>query len=154
MELLHMMPIGWMSFIVHGTLIVGIVLSIISVFGMNLLSKFIPSLSASTALLQVVSILILAVGVYLKGGYEAEILWHKQVVELEAKLKIASVQSKQANATIEQQVVTEIKEVKVKGDQIIKYIDREVVKYDSTCAVPNEVIKALNAAAENKLIDE
>jgi hypothetical protein len=38
--------------------------------------------------------------------------------------------------------------IREKGNEIIKYIDREVVKYDQMCEVPKEVINILNEAAE------
>lgn len=154
MELLHMIPISWMSFVVHGLLVTGILLLLISFFGMNLLESVLPVIKPYTKMLQILSIVVLTAGVYLKGGYEAELIWHKQVAELEEKVKIATIQSEKVNTVVEQQVITKIKEVKVQSDQIIKYIDREVIKYDDTCVIPPSAIKAHNAAAENIPIDD
>ena len=44
--------------------------------------------------------------------------------------------------------------VKIKGEEVIKYVDRELVKYDTKfaaggqCEIPKEFIKAHNDAAE------
>ena len=38
--------------------------------------------------------------------------------------------------------------VKTRGDDIIKYVDREITKYDQQCVIPKEFVKAHNDAAE------
>jgi hypothetical protein len=53
-----------------------------------------------------------------------------------------------------EKVITKTKVVKERGDEIIKYVDREIVKYDTKflpggiCEIPKEFIKAHNDAAE------
>ena len=44
-------------------------------------------------------------------------------------------------------VVKDTQVVREKGKTITQYVDREVVKYDNKCELPNEVIRAHNAAA-------
>jgi len=51
-------------------------------------------------------------------------------------------------------VVTKTQIVRTRGENIIKYVDREIVKYDTKfapggiCEIPKEFIKAHNDAAE------
>jgi hypothetical protein len=51
-------------------------------------------------------------------------------------------------------VVTKTQVIKTRGEDIVKYVDREVVKYDTKfapgeeCEIPKEFIKAINDAAE------
>ena len=45
-------------------------------------------------------------------------------------------------------ILGDTKVIKEKSDNNIKYIDREVVKYDNTCVLPKEFIKAHNEAAQ------
>ena len=44
--------------------------------------------------------------------------------------------------------VTKTQVVRERGNDIVRYVDREVVKYDSKCEVPKEAVSAVNQAAE------
>ena len=80
--------------------------------------------------------------------------WEARVKEMEAKVVIAETQSKEENIKIVEKIVTKTQVIKTRGEDIIKYVDREVVKYDTKfapggeCEIPKEFIKALNDAAE------
>jgi len=76
--------------------------------------------------------------------------WLAKVKELEAKVVIAEQEAKKETVRVETKIVEKTKIVREKGEQVIQYIDREVVKYDSRCVIPNEFVKALNEAAEIK----
>lgn len=110
--------------------------------------RFIPVLAPQAKVIQVVGIILLVLGVYLRGGYSNEMVWRERVAELESKIAVAEVESKEQNVKIEKKVVTKIEIVKQRGDDIVKYIDREITKYDNTCVIPKEFIKAHNDAAE------
>jgi hypothetical protein len=47
-----------------------------------------------------------------------------------------------------EKTVTKTQVVKQRGEDIVKYIDREVVKFDANCAVPKEFVATHNQAAE------
>ena len=64
-----------------------------------------------------------------------------------SKLAAAELKSQEKNIEIQTKIVKQTQVIKERGEDIIKYIDREVVKYDNICPVPKEVIKALNDAA-------
>lgn len=74
--------------------------------------------------------------------------WEARVKEMEAKVAAAAAESTKENVKITDRVVTKIQMVKQRGEDITKYIDREVVKYDTQCVIPKEFIKAHNDAAE------
>ena len=80
--------------------------------------------------------------------------WEARVKEMEEKVAAAEVQSKEENIKIVEKVVNKVQIVKTRGQDIVKYVDREVVKYDTkfapggACEIPKEFIKALNDAAE------
>ena len=61
-------------------------------------------------------------------------------VELEAK-------SAKTNTEIVTKVITKQQVIKEKGEEVIKYIDREIVKYDNTCKLPKELLEAHNKSA-------
>jgi hypothetical protein len=97
---------------------------------------------------QVLGIALLVLGVYFRGGYSVEQQWRERVTEVEAKLKQAEEQSAQANTKIETRVVNKTQYIKTRGADIVKYVDREVVKYDDACKNPLPFIRAHYDAAE------
>ena len=80
--------------------------------------------------------------------------WEAKVREMEEKVAAAEAQSKEENIKIVEKVVNKVQIVKTRGRDIVKYVDREVVKYDTkfapggVCEIPKEFIKAHNDAAE------
>jgi hypothetical protein len=80
--------------------------------------------------------------------------WRERVAEMEAKVAAAEEQSKKENTKIVTKLVTKTQIVRTRGEDIVKYVDREVVKYDTKfaaggeCEIPKEFIKAHNDAAE------
>jgi len=81
-------------------------------------------------------------------------VWETRVKEMEAKVAVAETQSKEENIKIVERVVNKVQIVRTRGEDIVKYVDREVVKYDTKfapggiCEIPKEFIKAHNDAAE------
>jgi hypothetical protein len=116
--------------------------------------KFIPVVNTYRLPIQIGSIIIFCVGLWWQGGYSVEQAWRERVEALEAQVARAEEQSKVTNTKIKTKIVTKIQVVKVRGADQIKYIDREIVKYDEkfakggVCEIPQEFIKAHNAAAE------
>jgi hypothetical protein len=114
---------------------------------------FIPFVKQYKLAIQIASLFIFALGVYLEGGLADNKEWQFKIKELEGKLAVAEEKSKTANVVIEEKIVTKTNVVKQKGQDIIKYIDREiiknneVVKYVEHCPIPKEIIDAHNAAA-------
>lgn len=102
---------------------------------------------------QICGLLILTLGVYLEGGLADYKEWELRVKEMEAKVAQAEAQSANKNVEIQEKVVEKTKVIREKGRDIIKYIDKEIVKkeevikYVENCPVPKEIIDAHNAAA-------
>jgi hypothetical protein len=128
----------------HLILIIGIT-GIIAGF----LLSFIPIVNQYKLPIQVVSILLFSIGLWYEGGIAKDREWKEKVAELEKKLAIAKAESEKVNTEIITQVVTQKQIIKEKGKTVIEYVDREVIKYDNTCAIPEVVINAHNAAATN-----
>lgn len=148
MWILSFLPASFLLEIINTMFGIGLIGTIIFLmFGSKI------SLNWSSAWLAVF-IGLLASSVYLKGGYSSELAWREKVNTLSAQIKEAEAKSEAATVIIEEKVVSQIKEVKIKGDKIVKYVDREVVKYDHSCVIPKEVVNAHNAAALNVPIEE
>ena len=116
--------------------------------------KFIPLVNVYRTPIQAISILAIAIGTYMSGAISNEEAWQARVKEMEAKVAAAEVQSVKENIKIVEKVVIKTQIIKTRGQDIIQYVDREVVKYDTkfapggVCEIPKEFIKALNDAAE------
>ena len=86
------------------------------------------------------------------GGAYNNDAWMAKVKEMEAKVAIAEEAAKKENVRIEEKVVEKTKVVKEKGDEIIKYIDREVVKKEEVvkfienCPIPKDIVDLHNQA--------
>lgn len=116
--------------------------------------KFIPFYGNYVKILQPIGIILLVLGVWLRGGYDVEMSWRAKVADVEAKIAIAEKQSQETNTVIEQKVVEKTKVIKGKTEYITQYLDREVIKkeeiikYIEQCPVPKEIIDVHNQAAE------
>jgi len=149
MWLLHFLPDGFILFIVYLILAAGAVLT-----SASYLIKWLPGTAAYQMPMQIGGIILLIFGVFFYGGYSTEMQWRERVREVEAKVAAAETQSKETNVQIVNKVITKTQIVRVRGEDIVNYVDREVVKYDTKfapggeCEIPKEFIKALNDAAE------
>jgi uncharacterized membrane protein len=116
--------------------------------------KFIPFVDVYRTPIQAVSILVITIGTYMSGAISNEESWQAKVKELELKVAAAEVQSVKENVKIVEKVVKKTEYITRRGQDIIQYVDREVVKYDDKfkptgeCELPKEFIKAINNAAE------
>jgi hypothetical protein len=113
----------------------------------SLVLKRIPFVSNYRIPLQYGGIAAIIFSVWMEGGIANEAKWQARVKELEAKIAVAEAKSKEENVKIVTKVVTKTEYYKERGADIIQYVDREITKYDNTCPVPKEVVKAHNDAA-------
>ena len=149
MWILHFLPDALILWICNIVLLAGIALTTVAFFIKN-----IPVITQYRIPAQVLGIALLVVGVYWRGGYAIEMEWRARVAEVEARVAAAEAQSREANTKIVTKVVTKTQVIKTRGEDIIKYVDKEIVKYDEKfarggmCEIPQEFIKAHNSAAE------
>ena len=94
------------------------------------------------------SVAALAVSIYLLGMLYVNNWWKDKAAKLEQQVVELAAKSSETNTVIEKKYITKTEVVKVRGDDVIKYVDREVVKYDSQCVIPPEFVSAHNRAAE------
>ena len=131
------------------------------IFGLGILGTiagfvlgFIPFIKAYKLAIQIIGILLLVFGVYLEGGLADYKEWELRVKEMEAKVAKAEAESANKNVEIQEKIVEKTKVIREKGRDIIKYIDKEVIKkeevikYIENCPVPKEFIDLHNQAAE------
>lgn len=112
-----------------------------------LVTKFVKILP-NAQLIQAASVAVVAVSIYMIGAISNNDAWLARVKEMEAKVAEAEAKSATANTDIVEKTVIKTQVIKERGQDIVKYVDREVVKYDTTCIVPKEFVAAHNKAAE------
>lgn len=112
----------------------------------------IPFIAMYRIPIQVISILILTLGIYMEGGLSNQQQWKIKVAELEARNAELREQAAKINTEIVTKIITQKQIIKQKGEKVIQYIDREVVKYDASCPIPTSVIAAHDAAAKNAVV--
>ena len=116
--------------------------------------KFIPFVYMYITPIQQCSVFAIGIGTYMAGAIADNDAWLARVKEMEEKVAAAEVKSKEENVKIVTKVVTKTQVIKTRGQDIVKYVDREIVKYDTKfapggiCEIPKEFIKAHNDAAE------
>jgi len=93
-------------------------------------------------------IALLVLGVYFRGGLAVETEWRQRVAEVEARLAVAEKASAEANNKISTRVQQRTAQVRERTQYIRQYVDREVVKYDAQCTIPEPFVQAHNRAAE------
>ena len=149
MWILHFLPDAVILWFCNILLLTGVVLTVAGFFAHR-----IPVIWQYQLPFKVLGIALLVLGVYFRGGYGVEMAWRERVAEVEAKLKIAEEQSAKENTRIETKTVNRTRLIRERGEEIVKYVDREVVKYDTKfmpggiCEIPREFIKAHNDATE------
>jgi hypothetical protein len=111
---------------------------------------FIPFIGKYKLPIQIISLLLLSLGVYLEGGLAEKNKWELRVKEMEKKVAEAQAKAAVVNTQIVEKVVTEKEYIKVKGAKVVEYIDREVKVFDSNCTVPEVAIKAHDMSASNE----
>ena len=149
MFILHLLPDTVILWFCNGLLLVGIALTVIAFF-----IQSIPFINQYRIPAQILGIALLVSGVYFRGGYAVEQEWRDKVAQVQLKVAAAEQLSKEETIKIVEKVVEKTKIVRTRGTDIIKYVDREVIKYDvkfapgGVCEIPQEFITAYNRAAE------
>jgi hypothetical protein len=153
-----MSQIGWMIGLIPDSVLSGLYWAIIAagITGVlaGWLGKWIPFYGNYVKILQPVGIVLLVLGVWLRGGYDTEMAWRAKVAEAEARVAAAEQKSQETNTVIEQKIVEKTKMIKGKTEYITQYLDREVVKkeeiikYIEQCPEPKEIIDIHNQAVD------
>lgn len=152
MWMLQFLPDAVILWFCNILLLLGIVLTVLGFFVHK-----IPFLYQYQLPFKIGGVLLLALGVYFRGGYAVEMTWRERVAELEKKLSVAEAKSAEVNTVIEQKVVYRDKIVREQGKTLTEYVDREVVKLiPAQCdRLPQELIDVHNRAARiDRVVDD
>lgn len=145
MWLLSFLP----DFVIHLILLAGIAGTIA-----GFVLGFIPFVKTYKLPIQVIGILLLSLGLWLQGGLANEAKWQLRVKEMEAKVAEAEAKSQKVNTVVVEKIVKEKEYIRLQGEKVIQFIDREVKIYDTVCKLGEPAIKAHNMAATNTMSGE
>ena len=145
MWILYLLP----SWYTHAVPALGLALILVSMF-----LKVIPFISTYYIPLRIIGLVTLLFGIFFEGVMYSGKDLQEKIKELEAKVAAAEAKSADVNTKIVERIVTKQKIVKERGADIIKYVDKEIIKYDvkfapgGQCEIPKEFITIHNKAAE------
>ena len=143
MFILHFLPDSVILWFCNCLLLAAIVATVAGFFAHR-----IPGLWSYQLAFKIGGIALLVLGVYFRGGLAVETEWRERVAAVEARLAIAEKASAEANTLIEAKSQKKTTEIRQRTTYIRQYVDREVVKYDAGCVIPQPFIRAHNDAAE------
>ena len=147
MFLLQLLPTSMLIYFVNLIFYTGVACTL---FGFVFRFKFFEQWRL---IIQVVGVMALGVGLYMKGGYEVEQQWRAKAAAFQQKVDIAAEQSKTANAEVQTKIVTKLKvihDTKVVTKQVLKEVATTI---DAECRVTPDAIKVLNQAASRPKLD-
>ena len=153
MWMLSFVPDSFLLYIVNAILIAGAIGTFLTFFILHRVVRWFPAIAPYHLILQIISIVMLIGGVYLKGGYGVEIEWREKLRVAEERAKAAEAQAKVVNEVVVTKYRDRVKTVK---EQVVVYQDKikEVEKIiNQECKVAPEVIDIHNAAAKNKKME-
>lgn len=139
------------SIFFHTILAVGLLCIFVS-----MVLKVVPFVSTYYIPIRIVGFVLFVLGVYFEGGLGIHAAMMERIKEMEAKVAAAEVESKKENIKIQEKIVYKQQIIREKGVEVIKYIDREIVKYDTKfapggiCELPKEFFISHNEAAKER----
>ena len=127
----------------------------LAIIFVSMVLKVIPFVSTYYIPIRIIGFVLLFFGVFFEGGLYMNQQWTAKVKEMEEKIAIAEAKSKEVNVQVVEKFIVKQNTIREKGDEVIKYIDREIVKYDvkfapgGQCEIPKEFVDAVNKAAKD-----
>jgi hypothetical protein len=143
MWILHFFPDSAVLWLCNILLLTGVVAT-----AAGFVAHRIPGIWQYQLAFKMAGIVLLVLGVYFRGGVAVEQQWRERVAAVEERLAVAEKASAEANTQIESKSQKQTAAVRQRTTYIRQYVDREVVKYDAGCTIPEPFVRAHNTAAE------
>jgi hypothetical protein len=143
MWILHLLPDSVILWFCNILLLTGIVVT-----AAGFVAHRIPGLWQFQLGFKLAGIVLLVLGVYFRGGLAVETEWRERVAAVEARLALAEKSSADANKNIEARTQQRVTQIRQRMTYVRQYVDREVVRYNDQCSIPEPFVRAHNSAAE------
>jgi hypothetical protein len=114
-----------------------------------LATHFVKKVIPQAQLIQAGSVVAILFSIFMIGAISNNDAWLARVKDLEVKVAEAEAKSATTNTEIVQKTIVKTQVVRERGQDIVQYVDREVVKFDANCVVPKEFVTTHNRAAES-----
>ena len=148
-----MWQIAWMWSLIPTSVLYWIINLIIIAGGVGLiagwLGRWIPWFGMYARLLKPIGIVLLVVGVWMRGGYDTEMAWRAKVADLEAKVKESEQKSLDANKKLESAVRERERAVASAVASTRNNIQQQATKIDQECRLDPAVVPLLNNVAKD-----
>lgn len=126
----------------------------VAIYIVSFILRFIPITKIYALPVSILAIVLMVTGVYFTGGRITQKAWQAKVDELKEKVTELENRGEKITTVVQERVVKRLEVVRIPAGEIVRYVDREIVKYDNKCDIPTEVIKVHNAAAQNKTVED
>ena len=144
--ILSLIPEWILVTLIHGTVIVGLVLT----FGGGLL-KFIPVINPYAAIAKQIGIVLLVIGVFFEGGLAVEQSYRARIAEMQAKIKEAEIKSVKLNEKLTVEVSKNKELIKEKVNKNAKDIEAKREAINAECKLSDDAWVLYNRAIEPKI---
>ena len=149
MWMLSFIPDSFLLWVIHAVLVAGIVGTLLSFFLLNRLLRWFPQLALIHFPAQVISIAMLAAGLYFSGGYHTEMEWRERVAKLEEQIAKMEKESDELNKKLDAERKKKQK-VRTEYYNTVKTEIREVERQiNAECKVDPKATELINKAAKN-----
>jgi hypothetical protein len=148
MWMLSFIPDSWIQLAVHIIFGLGVAGLILTWLIQNVFDHF-TGLIPWIKTIRWVSIVLFVSGLYFEGGIGVESEWRSRVAQLEAKIKVAEQQSKDANDKLKNQVVSKVKIIKINSASNKESITQNKEVIDAECSLNDKAIVIYNNAVKN-----
>lgn len=146
--MLSFIPDSWIQLAVHIIFGLGVAGLILTWLIQNVFDHF-TGLIPWIKTIRWVSIVLFVSGLYFEGGIGVESEWRSRVAQLEAKIKVAEQQSKDANDKLKNQVVSKVKIIKINSASNKESITQNKEVIDAECSLNDKAIVIYNNAVKN-----
>lgn len=175
MFFLQWLPNSILESFIFGILGVGFVATLLSIFFINPLLRLMPALAGTYRLIQLASIALFLLGIYLWGGYSTEMKWRERVEQAKREAAELKILYENTNIELGKTIAQRDHAVATRGKTIvqktIEYLEGEPRTHTNTinlseaeraklerqiaelqraekeCPVPELIVNAINAAA-------
>ena len=144
--ILSLMPEWILVTLIHGTVVVGLVLT----FCGGLL-KFIPVINPYAVIAKQIGIVLLVIGVFFEGGLAVEQSYRARIAEMQAKIKEAEIQSVKLNEKLTVEVSKNKELIKEKVNKNAKDIEAKREAINAECKLSDDAWVLYNRAIEPKV---
>lgn len=146
MFFLDFIPDSILLLVINGILIAGGI-----IFLLGLLTNFVPGLKPYKYIDNLIATVLLAIGMYLRGGYGVEMEYRLRIADMQKQIDQAVAKSNQTNVKIETKIVEKVKIIKERVNENKQSIQQHKDTINAECVIPDVARVLYNRAINNEV---